>query len=155
MTSLPYGMWPGLNIYVNLIMCTCSPLLALFLMYYAGQGECYKCPNNFLNTREKKSRGDLNSCGRHLSCDGKATSVGTSNGYFGVHTMNVVNSIVRIPIKEYIGLLTLTILNSNVRRPIQSSAAEKLTYQLLEPQWRALPCVKSVVFAWYSGFLHH
>ena len=35
--------------------------------------------------------------------------------------MNVVNSIVRIPIKDFTGLLTLTIVKSNVRSPIWPS----------------------------------
>ena len=32
-----------------------------------------------------------------------------------------MNSIVRIPIKDYIGLLTLTIVKSNVRSPIEAN----------------------------------
>ena len=40
------------------------------------------------------------------------------NGNSGVQTINVVNRIVRIPIKDYISLLTLEIIKSNVRSPI-------------------------------------
>ena len=59
------------------------------------------------------------------------------DGNFGVLTMNVLNSIVRIPIKDYIGLLTLTIAKSNVRSPLQFSITKKLklTNQLLESEW--------------------
>ena len=52
----------------------------------------------------------------------------TIDGYFGVLIMNVVNSIVRIPIKDFIGILTLTL----VRSPMQSSTAKTLTNQLLD-----------------------
>ena len=44
----------------------------------------------------------------------------TIDGYFGVLIMNVVNSIVRIPIKDFIGILTLTL----VRSPMQSSTKD-------------------------------
>ena len=57
------------------------------------------------------------------------------NGNFGVLTMNVVNTIVRTPIKDYIGLLTLTIVKSNIRSPIQSTTTKKLTNQPLESEW--------------------
>ena len=58
------------------------------------------------------------------------------DGNFGVLTMNVLNSIVRIPIKDYIGHLTLTIVKSNVRSPLQFSITKKLklTNQLLESE---------------------
>ena len=46
-------------------------------------------------------------------------------GNFGVLPMNSMNSIVRIPIKDFIGLLTLTIVNSNVRSPMQSSTTKE------------------------------
>ena len=41
------------------------------------------------------------------------------DGNFWVLAMNVVNSIVRIPIKDYIGLLTLKIVKRNVRSPME------------------------------------
>ena len=56
----------------------------------------------------------------------------TIDGYIGVLIMNVVNSIVRFPIKDFIGLLTLTLVIGNVRSPMQSSTTKTLTNQLLD-----------------------
>ena len=62
----------------------------------------------------------------------KLTVAMAMKGNARILPMNVVNSIVMIPIKDYIGLLTLTIVKSNVGNPIQSSTTKKLTNQLLE-----------------------
>ena len=43
------------------------------------------------------------------------------NGNFGVLAMNIENSFVRIPIKDYNGLISLTIVKSNVKSPMQSN----------------------------------
>ena len=54
---------------------------------------------------------------------------------FGVRGMNVINSIVEIPMKDYVGHLTLKIVRSNVGGPIQSCTTKKLTNLLLESEW--------------------
>ena len=62
----------------------------------------------------------------------KLTVAMAMKGNARILPMNVVNSIVMIPIKDYIGFLTLTIFKSNVGNPIQSSNNKEIDQSAVE-----------------------